>query len=463
MQHTQSQLALSSSRERELLSPFILALLLVVGLAVFVSYYWVVSYKSWNLFDGYGFPFPIYDHLAQSLLQGDVAVPPNVESFYFQGKYFVYFGPFPAFIRMFCNGLNPGWFGKAQRLYCLMGAFSCWMAALWIFALALKSNAKLSFQAKRRLLAFLAIAVAWGSPFFFLIVWPSIYHEVLMWALASTLGGLGCYWRSSQEPRLRWMLGLSCAAAVAFLTRLTAGSCLALFVVLISIQALTQRRYAAVLLGSLPVVVAVGMHLWYNHARFGSPFTFIDIRYYLDFLVRPGYQEFFEIYGTQNWHRMPDTLRSYFGFRAEWLHASWPWVRPSVALYHNPQMFIPHREYCISLSVTSSWLILGGICGLWSCVRPSLRWKDWMALLAFAPAWGTIFTFYFVTYRYTADLLPLLFFLTCKALSRVPATPRRKGQSLLYWAPLAIVITWSVLATVSSTLFMLDMWMGSDR
>jgi hypothetical protein len=114
MQHTQSQLALSSSRERELLSPFILALLLVVGLAVFVSYYWVVSYKSWNLFDGYGFPFPIYDHLAQSLLQGDVAVPPNMESFYFQGKYFVYFGPFPAFIRMFCNGSILGGLGKRR-------------------------------------------------------------------------------------------------------------------------------------------------------------------------------------------------------------------------------------------------------------------------------------------------------------------------------------------------------------
>jgi len=193
-----------------------LALLFVVGLAVFVSYSWAISHKRWNLFDGYGFPFPIYDHLAQSLLQGDVAVPPNVESFYFRGKYFVYFGPFPAFIRMLCNALNPGWFGKAQRFYCLMGAFSCWMAALWMFALALTSNPNLSFKAKRRLLAFLAIAVAWGSPLFFLMAWPSIYHEVLLWTLASTLVGLGCYWRYTQEPRLRWMLGLSCAAAVAF-------------------------------------------------------------------------------------------------------------------------------------------------------------------------------------------------------------------------------------------------------
>ena len=168
MQHAKSQLAFPSWRERELLSPGMLVLLLVVGLAAFVSYYWVISYKSWNLFDGYGFPFPIYDHLAQSLLQGDVAVPPNVESLYFQEKYFVYFGPFPAFIRMLFNALNPGWFGKAQRFYCLMGALSCWLVALWIFALALNSNAKLSFKAKRRFLALLAIAVAWGSPLFFL-------------------------------------------------------------------------------------------------------------------------------------------------------------------------------------------------------------------------------------------------------------------------------------------------------
>lgn len=424
------------------------ALLVVASFfpAVVLSYLWIGTYGSWRLLEG-SYPFAIYDQLGGSLLAWHVAVPSNHESFFFNGKYFVYFGPLPAFLRIPFNFLFPGVFGEWDRVSCLIAGLIAWLAFATLAWAAIGRRQDLPERRKTIILAALLAAFAWGSPLFFLLTYPSIYHEAALWGLAFSLVGLTCVFALEAGPNEKMMWGLSVSAGLALLSRVTSGSSLVLLLLPINIRALQHVRWPKVALFSLPVIAALSFQLWYNDARFGWPFTFADLRYYVNFQNSPVHLTLIDRVGTQDFRRIPDTLSNYFGFSPSHFHADWPWLRFAPPSYRDQALFDPYREWVLSLWEASPWIVAAALAGLLTVARRRGDRRRLLSLIAFVPQTLVALTFYYVTYRYTADYLPLASFLLFSWISTPGTLSSRPVRVLLF-----TLCAYSIVATVSSSL-----------
>ncbi|RIL08396.1 MAG: hypothetical protein DCC75_09035, partial [Proteobacteria bacterium] len=220
-----------------------------------------------------------YDSLGQNLLQAEVNVDPetiNWEGFDINGKKYIYFGPFPALLRIVLNYIAPQHFGNWARVSCLMAT------TLFIFAstLLVVRIAGSKFSSRGRGFIFVVSliagsAFAFASPVAFLLSSGRIYHEALLWGLC------GAQWsilfivlllEETSKPNAA-LFGLSCAAAVALLSRVTLGlpayGSLLILLIAVLLQGRRSSCYVAIL-SILPAAAALLFQGWYNLERFGG-------------------------------------------------------------------------------------------------------------------------------------------------------------------------------------------------
>jgi hypothetical protein len=241
---------------------------------------------------------------------------------------------------------------------------------------------------------------------------------------------------------------------VALLSRVTFAIPIAVALALLLLRALAGRfqqgaqktgRAKAVLLLVLavsPAVVGGAFQLWYTHARFGSILDVININTY----VRPA-----EIGGVFNVRRIPSALRNYFGLTARSLTGHPPFFQMARVRYGNDALFLGWKEETLSLSLGSSWLVLGALGGFLALLhRP--RSALAIALVIFFGLQGLLIsTYYFVTQRFSAEFLPFLIFLFFLwAYHGFAAAPSRSTR--LIWWFLPILALGSAVVTVASTL-----------
>jgi hypothetical protein len=189
---------------------------------------------------------------------------------------------------------------------------------------------------------------------------------------------------------------------------------------------------------SAPLITALIVGAWYNYARFGSPVRFID--------YAGTYVNLKEMQGEFNLFRIPDALRSYMSFSTEYFMSGLPFVRMLTVDYRRPELFsLGWREQSIPYPVAATWLVVLASVGLW-CIRKMERRT---LLISYALCLMVqvllILSFYFVTQRYSSELLPLLCLLVlpwllCTNFSRLTA------------GGLGLVVLFSSYATVASTL-----------
>src|ERR1051326_8206341 len=141
-----------------------------------------------------------YDSQAEHFLRGDVDVDVDAighEAMIVNGKVRMYFGPFPALLRIPLNFIYPAGHGKWSRI----SGFCAAVMALFAFA--------------------------FGSPLLLLLGNLSIYDEAIIWGLALSLGAIffGLRSRQSDARRLtRDLLAFSLCAGGALLSRVTFGA-----------------------------------------------------------------------------------------------------------------------------------------------------------------------------------------------------------------------------------------------
>ncbi len=95
-----------------------------IVLAVVVFDFIIVTNFTGNLFIT-AFHGSSYDDLGTSLLKGESTVNPisiQKEILMRDGKSFMYFGPFPALLRIVANSIYPKLYGRWSRLSCLFAA-----------------------------------------------------------------------------------------------------------------------------------------------------------------------------------------------------------------------------------------------------------------------------------------------------------------------------------------------------
>src|SRR5439155_1440009 len=212
-----------------------------------------------------------YDSPTEHFLRGDVDVDAEAishEAMIVNDHVRMYFGPFPALLRIPLNFAYPAGHGKWSRISGFCAALVALFAVAGLIGTALRSS-PLSSRGRTWLGNACIGGFALGSPLLLLLGNLSIYDEAIIWGLAWSLAALYFTFRSRQTDGAaltRSLWGFSLCAAGALLSRVTFG---------------------------VPSFVAVDRHL-YNHP---SLFSNSDSEVYISLLWSSSWLVFAGIMG----------------------------------------------------------------------------------------------------------------------------------------------------------------------
>jgi hypothetical protein len=405
-----------------------------------------------------------YDSLARSLRQGSAEV--RYEDIQWEvwragDRTFMYFGPFPALLRVLPDLLVPSRYGLWSRASGFLAMVLCLGAVTAIARRQLADNERLDARGRAVLFFAAVAAVGMGSSLVLVGSLANLYHEAILWGLCAALWGVFFALGVLRDGAEAWwsLAGLAVAAGVAFLSRVTFGLPLYALVVglalrLLLLQVRQERRSfmpvaARIALVLLPALAAGLFQLWYNHARFGSPFEFAPFTAY-DAAKPKGVDSAF------HWSRMPSGALAYFRISWENFSLQAPFLvfaRPAV---FRPELYRDLTTLLISPLLVSPWLVVS-LVGGW--VLPGrTRERRWLALCAlpFAAQCLLIFAYYWLAYRFTTEFLPLGIWFLAAYLRHAGAG----GRASLLLSPrvFALVTAFSVVATVTSLFHFQSLW-----
>jgi hypothetical protein len=352
-----------------------------------------------------------YDSQAEHFLQGNVDVDTAAighEAMIVDGKVRMYFGPFPAFLRIPLNFVYPAGHGKWSRV----SGFCAGIVALCAFAglmrTALRFSA-LSLRARHCVGNACIVGFALGSPLLLLLGNLSIYDEAIIWGLALSLAALYFALRSRQietNALTRSLLGFSLCAAGALLSRVTFGIPFILIALLLALRLPRENRISNLLVLLLPLGAAFVFYIWLSYARFGS---FVGVNY--DYYVNPVHSEFAHKYGIFSPRRIPFSLADYFSLRFPGIERQPPFLMADRHSYNYPSLFSnPDSEVYLSLLWSSSWLVFAAIMGIVCLVRRKVDVLGWGIAAAFVVQFLCILSYFVLAQRYATDLYPFLIF-----------------------------------------------------
>ncbi len=413
-----------------------------------------------------------FDSLAESLWRGESGVDPRAirwEGMRVGERTVMYFGLWPALLRMASSPIAPELLGLWPRLSCfLASAFA--VHGFGLLAMRrLAANAALDDVWRGRLLDACWLGFGLGTPLAFVVFAATLYNEAVIWAFSLAVHALhhGLRCLDEQDTGAFTLTAFGFFAGAALLARLTFGVPLVGSFAVVSLRALLRavrggadpsgvrgRRLLRLAACSLPLVFALGLQLWYNADRFGSVFETADyhlLRYFEN--DRESFSAYLE-HGAVSPARWPTAARNLFGVRSEYFRAGFPFVQvarpayPGTGLY--PQMFNSH---VISLLLVSPWLLLGSAAGAHLAWQRGLDpWRSLVALGLLAQLL-LVMGFMIMEQRYLLDALMFPLFAFAYLLSdlglRPPWNPRRCRGAV--WG-MAILALWSAVATSLSTL-----------
>ncbi|MGE5208602.1 MAG: hypothetical protein ACM3KL_04640 [Alphaproteobacteria bacterium] len=353
-----------------------------------------------------------YDSQAEHFLRGDVDVDVDAirhESMVVDGKVRMYFGPFPAFLRIPLNFLYPPGHGKWSRI----SGFCAGLVALFAFAglvrMALLSS-PLASRARNWVGNASVFGFAFGSPLLLLLGNLSIYDEAIIWGFALSLAALFFAFlarRAEGTALTTTLLGFSFCAGGALLSRVTFGVPFLLIAPILALGIQREKRLTNLSALFLPVSAAVLFYLWLSHARFGN---FLGT--YFDYYINSRDTTFVHKFGVFSPRRIPYSVADYFNLRLPAFQHEPPFLVVGRHDYAYSSLFLnPFSEVYISLLWSSPWLIFGAIMGIICLFRDKSvgLFERSVAIALFAQCL-CILSFYGVTQRYAAELFPFLIF-----------------------------------------------------
>ena len=354
-----------------------------------------------------------YDSQAEHFLRGDVDVDLDAighEAMIVNGKVRMYFGPFPAFLRIPLNFVYPAGHGKWSRI----SGFCAGIIALFAFAglvrMALQSS-PLSSCARNWLGNACVIGFAFGSPLLLLLGNLSIYDEAIIWGLALSLTAIFFAFRSRPAEGValtRALLGFSLCAGGALLSRVTFGASFILIAPLLALGLPRENRVANLTALVLPLGVALIFYIWLSYARFGS---LTGMNYY-DYYINSVHAEFARKFGVFSPRRILHSFADYFGVYFPSLEREPPFLAADRHSYDYPSLYSnDFSEVYLPLPWFSSWLVFGAIMGIAYLVRRdgADAFERGAAAALFAQ-FLCILSFFALAQRYAADLYPFLIF-----------------------------------------------------
>ncbi|MCL6649014.1 MAG: hypothetical protein K6U89_11835 [Chloroflexi bacterium] len=432
-------------------------------------YLWVATGGRWSLEWPAALGGDRYQRLARAFLAGQLALletpPPELASLpdpyeprvwarlpvtmdvsYYQGRYYLYFGPLPALVGALLGVLTgdplpDGVLALGFGLTYLVAAGAA-LLVLW---------QRFAPTGPTALLAACFAVLALMSPVPTMLGWPRVYEAAIFGGQAALLGGLALALGAWPHPAgVRVVLaGVALGAAVASRwTLLPAVSALALGLTLLW----PQQRLRTLLALGVPLGLSVALLALYNWARFGSPletgwqyaFAGLPERAWLPIMYHPANM----LQTLPTMLLRPPTLvwSPPFLVPAPWSPAEWEaiggWFAESYglpgALWTTPLLLA-------SLAALLPWRVAGAAFARWLLV---------VAALAAAP----VLVFRGLNLRYLLDFLPLAMLVATLVLSWLVA----RARWLLL--PVLVLAAWSVAAGLALGLFQANLRGGfSER
>jgi hypothetical protein len=353
-----------------------------------------------------------YDSQAEHLLRGDPGVDSGAvrhEALIVNGKARMYFGPFPAFIRIPLNLVYPSGRGYWSRIC----GFCAGMIALAAFAglirLALRSS-QLSVHWKNWLGNVCLVGFALGSPLLLLLGNLSIYDEAIIWGLAWSLSALyfACRSRTAEGAALTHsLLAFSVCAGAALLSRTTFGVPFLLIAPLLAFRLFHRNPIRNLAALFLPLGAALLFYLLLSYAKFGD-FSGMPLRY----STNPPQREFALKHGLFRLERVPYSFADYFILRRPELQQKPPFLTARRQPYNHPTLYVmPFTETYSSLLWCSSWMMLGAVIGMAMLLRPGgSDGVDRAIAAVLLVQCLVILAFMGLAQRYLAEFFPFLIF-----------------------------------------------------
>ena len=353
-----------------------------------------------------------YDSQAEHFLRGDVGVDGDAikhEVMVVNGKSYMYFGPFPAFLRIPLNFVYPGGRGHWSRI----SGFCAGMIALLAFAGLVRMTLRapqLSSCWQNWLGNASLVGFALGSPLLLLLGNLSIYNEAIIWGLAWSVAALYFALRSREAEGYvltRSLLAFSLCAGAALLSRATFGAPFLLIAPVLALR-LFRRNPVRNLAGLLlPLGAAFVFYLFLTYARFGD-FSGMPMRY----STNPEQRQFAVKHGLFRLDRVPYSFADYFFLRRPELQHKPPFLKASRQPYNQSTLYVmPFTETYSSLLWCSSWILLGAVIGVTILLRPGgSDGVDRTIAGIFFLQVIIILSFMGLAQRYAAEFYPFLIF-----------------------------------------------------
>ena len=352
-----------------------------------------------------------FDSQAEHFLRGDVGVDPAAighEAMTVNGKVRMYFGPFPALLRIPLNFIYPAGHGKWSRI----SGFCAGVIALFAFAglvqTALRSS-PLSSRARNWIGNACVIGFALGSPLLLLLGNLSIYDEAIIWGFACSLAALyfACRSRITEGTALTLsLLAFSFCAGAALLSRATFGMPFVLIAPLLAIRLLPRQPMRNIPALFLPLGAALAFYLFLSYARFGD-FSGMNMKYN----VNPVQRDFAVKHKLFRIERVPYSFVDYFVLRSPRFQREAPFFRANRQDCDKTLYVMPFTETYSSLLWSSSWVLLGAVIGIGMLLRRGdANGMDRVLAATFLLQVIVVLSFMGLCQRYIADIFPFLIF-----------------------------------------------------
>jgi hypothetical protein len=375
-----------------------------------------------------------YEAQARSLLHGHWDGPADAysfERFRVGGRFYTYFGPWPAlprlpFVALFGHGLD----GRLSRVSMIVAC-----------GVALAALSRLSWQARTAVLGdrrpgpvelviagASVFAAACGSTLIFLAGWTAVYHEAIAWGVAWALVSTTFLVAHVAGDRRRDLVCAGAAAAASVLSRGSVGfgpiAAIGLVLAARLLPEISRRvgpsadhhrgsgsgiRWATVLVAAACLVGPVVLYAAVNLAKFGSP------------LALPPYGKQDQLVELANRQRaLAANHGSLFGLRyaptilLQYLRPDgigfdrlFPWITFSSPPRVLGGAVFETRNFSVSTVAAAPLLVLFAVLGAVASIREQAR--IFLAPLAggLVGCFGAV-SLAFVDQRYQGDFLPFL-------------------------------------------------------
>lgn len=395
-----------------------------------------------------------YDAQARSLLHGRLDVPPDsiqLEGFFHAGKWYGYFGPTPALLRLPFALLGIG-AGQLTRVF-LLGYFGAALIAANRILREIFRQARGGQTPPPLGVVLFTLNVGLGSSLLFLSSRAYVYHEAILcgvafalWSVAATLR----YWRTAQTGA--WIAALVCGV-LSVQARPPAGlfALTCLFFVAVAHGWLRWRAAASLRESGWVAFAAVLGVLSFNgvgYLKFGT-FEGCPLRLHVQYTP-----ERLAAIGGRQFHieNVPYGAAAYLGWHAH-LERYFPYVElsaPDPRDYPRAQMDLADGTLGLPFSMAGLTLAAGiGLVGAFRRVARAALFSALVVWSAVLPLAAAMFMAVAVAHRYTADFCP---FLIAAAAFGIVALDRPTSLNRVARALLGVVTVGVIPLTIALTL-----------